>query len=95
MRRDDAEEKWNCEVGTNEVPLAQAVQIPWNGAVARSFSVAVLVLRNTRTIAKGDGVLLKWPKPKEAARPPRTGTTWWTNANAEVKRRKRVAGAAE
>ena len=83
--RDDSEEKWNCEVFNIEVTQALALQQPTLGIVARAFSVTVPALRNTRAIAEGEKVVLKWPKPKEVAKPPRAGTTWWSNAKGEMK----------
>ena len=83
--RDDSEEKWNCEVFNIEVTQALALQQPTLGTVARAFSVTVPALRNTRAIAEGEKVVLKWPKPKEVAKPPRAGTTWWSNAKGEMK----------
>ena len=87
--RDDLEEKWNCEVFNIDVTQAHALQHRGSSgtarAIARAFSVAVPALRNTRAIAKGDKVVLKWPKPKAVAKPPRTGTTWISNANEEMK----------
>ena len=90
--RDDSEEKWNCEVFNIDVTQAHALQHRGSSgtarAIARAFSVAVPALRNTRAIAKGDKVVLKWPKPKAVAKPPRTGTTWFSKSNQQMKRQK-------
>ena len=83
--RDDSEEKWNCEVFNIDVTQAHALQHRGSSgtarAIARAFSVAVPALRNTRAIAKGEKVVLKWPKPKAVAKPPPTRTTCFSNAN--------------
>ena len=85
--REDSEEKWNCEVFNIDVTQAHALQHRGSSgtarAIARAFSVAVPALRNTRAIAKGDKVVLKWPKPKAVAKPPRTGTTWFSTAKMQ------------
>ena len=61
--RDDSEEKWNCEVFNIDVTQAHALQHRGSSgtarAIARTFSVAVPALRNTRAIAKGDKVVFK------------------------------------
>ena len=92
--RNDDDEKWNCEVFNIDVTQAHALQHRGSSgtarAIARAFSVAVPALRNTRAIAEGDKVVLKWPKPKAVAKPPRTGTTWLSNANKEMKRQKLI-----
>ncbi len=88
--RGDSEEKWNCEVFNIDVTQAHALQHRGSSgtarATARAFSVAAPALRNTRAIAKGDKVVLKWPKPKAVAKPPRAGTTWRSKANLQIKR---------
>ena len=90
--RDDSEEKWSCEVFNIDVTQAHALQHRGSSgiarAIARAFSVAVLALRNTRAIAKGDKVVFKWPRPNAVAKPPPTGTTWLSKANLLMKRQK-------
>jgi hypothetical protein len=98
--RDDSEEKWNCEVFNIDVTQAHALQHRGSSgtarAIARAFSVAVPALRNTRAIAKGHTVVLKWPKPKEVAKPPRTATTWLSTAKMqEAKRQKQTHPSQE
>ena len=90
--RDDSEEKWNCEVFNIDVTQAHALQHRGSSgtarAIARAFSVAVPALRNTRAIAKGEKVVLKWPKPKKVAKS-NAGTTWMSKAKlVETKRQK-------
>ena len=77
--RDDSEEKWNCELFHTEVTQAHALKEIGGGAVARAFSVSIPALRNTRAIRANEPIVLKWPKPKEAARP-KHKTTWLTAA---------------
>ena len=93
ITRDDSEEKWNCEMFNIDVTQANALQHRGSSgtarAIARAFSVAVPALRNTRAIAQGDTVVLKWPKPKAVAKPPPAGTTWLSKAKlVETKRQK-------
>ena len=78
--RDDSEEKWNCELFHIEVTQAHALKEIGAGAVARAFSVSIPALRNTRAIRLNEAIVLKWPKPKELARPKRPPTTWMTAA---------------
>ena len=73
--RDDSEEKWNCELFHTEVTVAHALKELGAGTVARAFSVCVSVLRNTRDILPNEEIVLKWPRPKETARP-KQKTTW-------------------
>jgi len=73
--RGDSEEKWNCELFHTEVTQAHALKEIGVGAVARAFSVCVPILRNTRDILPDEELVLKWPRPKETARPKRS-TTW-------------------
>lgn len=77
--RDDSEEKWNCELFHTEVTQAHALKEIGVGAVARAFSVSIPALRNTRAIRPNEPIVLKWPKPKELARP-KPITTWLTAA---------------
>ena len=67
--RDDSEEKWNCELFHTKVTVAHALKELGAGTVARAFSVCVPVLRNTRDILPNEEIVLKWPRPKETARP--------------------------
>ena len=91
--RDDAEEKWTCEVDTVNVSLAQAVQVPWNGSATRSFSVTMPFLQNARPIANSEPVVLTWPKPMGVDTPPTT-RTWVevTKADMLAKAKRQTCG---
>ena len=90
--RNDDDEKWNCEVFNIDVTQVHALQHRGSSGIARAivraFSVAVPALRNTRAIAKGEKVVLKWPKPKAHAKPAPPGITWLSKANREMKRQR-------
>ena len=86
--RDDSEEKWNCEMFHIEVTQAHALQPVGGRAVARTFTVSVPALRNTRPIAKDEEIVLMCPKPKQVTKPKPRGATLLTAAQREGKKRK-------
>jgi hypothetical protein len=83
----DYEDDWNCELFNLEVTLAHALTLEKGSSCARAFNVSVPAMRNTRPIAKGENIVLKWPKPVAPKAKPKAAATWITEAQAKKKQK--------
>ena len=88
--RSHDEAKWNSDIVHIENTPANALLMPDKGSAARAFSVSIPALTNTKAIKKGEEIVLKWPKPKTAAKQKAKPATWIQAVQKAAKRQKKA-----
>ena len=90
LPRSHDEAKWNRDIVVIENTQANALLMPDTGSAARAFSASIPALTNTKAIKKGEEIVLKWPKPKTAAKAKAKPATWIEAAQKAAKKQKQA-----
>ena len=93
VARDDAEDKWNCEVTSFQANIVQVMRLNQVKELDRAEPKSVTaeleipVITNTRVIKCGEEVVVRWAKPVPKAKAKQV-KTWQSDLNQVAKKQK-------